>query len=167
MRYGMFLRWWLITCLVVLGSLIAHWFGLFGLIWEKDASYLSFATLALFYGTTAWIGYITLKLTRACKYGTPFPNLYREFQRHEQVAWFISEVCLNLGMLGTIVGFVMMLAGFENLNIAEVQSVQELLSQLGKSMATALYTTLIGLLCGQIIKAQTLNFGLELQKYEN
>jgi hypothetical protein len=46
------------------------------------------------------------------------------------------------------------------------KSIQNLLSDLGKSMATALYTTLVGLICGQLLKLQTFIFSLHLNKLE-
>mgnify|MGYP006278081147 FL=1 len=74
---------------------------------------------------------------------------------------------MNLGMLGTIIGFCLMLVGFENLDISNQQTVQGLLSELGKSMATALYTTLVGLMCGQIIKMQAFIMSQQLNKMQN
>lgn len=68
--------------------------------------------------------------------------------------WFVSEMCLNLGMLGTIIGFVLMLSGFETLDISNPSTISSLLSTLGKSMATALYTTLVGITCGCLLKVQ-------------
>jgi hypothetical protein len=44
------------------------------------------------------------------------------------------------------------------------QTVQSLLSDLGKSMATALYTTLVGLVCGALLKIQYFILSLELQR---
>ena len=73
----------------------------------------------------------------------------------------------SLGMLGTIIGFCLMLVGFENLDISNQQTVQGLLAELGKSMATALYTTLVGLLCGQLLKVQAFILSLHLNKLEH
>jgi len=83
-----------------------------------------------------------------------------------EIGWFLSEFCLTLGMIGTIVGFIMMLSGFNTLDIQNVSTVQGLLSQLGLSMATALYTTIVGLVCGSILKIQFFIVSLELDRIE-
>ena len=69
-------------------------------------------------------------------------------------------------MLGTIIGFVMMLSGFEKLDVSNQQTIQGLLSELGKSMATALYTTLVGLMCGQLLKMEAFIMSQQLNKLE-
>ena len=70
-------------------------------------------------------------------------------------------------MIGTIVGFIMMLNGFNTLDIQNIQTVQALLSQLGSSMATALYTTIVGLVCGSALKLQFFIVSLKLDSIEN
>ena len=51
----------------------------------------------------------------------------------------------------------MMLGGLANVNVSDVNTVQELVRQLGGGMSTALYTTLSGLICGTILKIQCFN----------
>ena len=134
------------------------------MLWQKDASYLSIATLILFMVTSLQCGSYIFQIDKNKK------MTFEEYQSHlgkEERIYFISEVCLNLGMLGTIIGFCMMLVGFETLDISNQQTVQGLLSELGKSMATALYTTLVGLLCGQLLKIQAFIMSQQLQKLQN
>ena len=71
-----------------------------------------------------------------------------------EIAWFVSELCLSLGMIGTVIGFIQMLAGFSSLNIGNVSSMQSLVVNMGYGMATALYTTLAGLIFGNILKIE-------------
>jgi biopolymer transport protein ExbB/TolQ len=66
-------------------------------------------------------------------------------------------MCLNLGMIGTIWGFILMLAGFVNVDVSDIKSVQELLTSMSGGMSIALYTTLTGLVCSQILKVQFFN----------
>lgn len=157
MKYSAFLKWWLLFTIVVVGTIFAHYIELFKNLWEKDASYLGFTTIVIFYITSIICGIQLFKL------GKNSDDL-QCFERQEELGWFMSEICLNLGMLGTIIGFVMMLSGFESLDITKTQTVQALLAELGRSMATALYTTLVGLLCGQLLKIQYFIMSLELQK---
>lgn len=161
MQYSAFLKWWLFFTLTIVGSIFTYHLGLFGTIWEKDASYLSYTTMVLFLVTSFICGAQTFQL---CKSSDLSNEEKQAFEAQEEFGWFMSEVCLNLGMLGTIIGFVMMLSGFETLDISKQQTVQGLLAELGKSMATALYTTLVGIICGQLLKVQYFNLSLELQK---
>lgn len=161
MRYLSFLKWWLFFSLVVIGTIFSSYMGVLGEIWKKDASYISFGTLGIFYIVSLICGTLVF---RACRAKDMTKEQLQVFEQHEEVGWFMSEMCLNLGMLGTIIGFCMMLNGFDALDIAKQQTVQTLLAELGKSMATALYTTLVGLICGQLLKVQYFVLSLELQK---
>lgn len=161
MKYESFLKWWLVFTLIVIGVMFCSYIGVFKVIWEKDASFLSFATMALFMVSSIQLGNGIFNL---CKEKNLTKDVIESYGRKEEIGWFVSEVCLNLGMLGTIIGFVMMLSGFDGLDISNQKTIQGLLSELGKSMATALYTTLVGLVCGQLMKLQTFILSLHLNK---
>lgn len=163
MKYESFLKWWLVFTLIIIGFVFCSYIGVFRVIWEKDASYLSFATLALFFVSSIQIGTSIFNLSSEKDLTK---EKYESYGRKEEIGWFVSEVCLNLGMLGTIIGFVMMLSGFDGLDISNQKTIQGLLSELGKSMATALYTTLVGLVCGQLLKLQTFILSLHLNKLD-
>lgn len=163
MKFESFLKWWLLFTLLVVATIFCNYLGLLKTLWQKDASYLSVTTLVLFFIMSCKCGRDIFFLESKKEYNL---ETIQSFRRKEEIIWFSSEVCLNLGMLGTIVGFCMMLVGFENLDISNQQTVQGLLAELGKSMATALYTTLVGLLCGQLLKIQAFVLSLHLNKLE-
>jgi len=60
-------------------------------------------------------------------------------------------------MIGTVIGFITMLAGFANVDLSDSQSAQDLIINLGSGMSTALYTTLSGLICSLLLKVQCFN----------
>ena len=157
---SLFLKWFIVFWLCIISTFICWHQGVLGEIYNKDASYISIGTLILFYLMTLWCGHTTWKLSSDKKVD------YQHYLRLEEIGWFASELCLTLGMAGTIIGFIMMLDGFENINISQQQTIQSLLASLGSSMATALYTTIVGLICGAILKFQYFNFSLELSKHE-
>ena len=161
MKHAPFLRWWLLATLVSVGCVFTCISGYFGLLWEKDSSYLSWLIFTVFGFFSMVCGINTFKVSKSAP---KTKEEFEAFQRQEEVGWFASDLCLTLGMLGTIVGFVLMLSGFESIDMSMPQTIQGLLSELGKSMATALYTTLNGLVCGSLLKIQCLNFSLELQR---
>jgi len=94
-----------------------------------------------------YVGYLTYKRSKGAvvKIGA-------------NVGWFVTELLLALGMIGTVIGFIMMLGGsFESLNIADTGSVKTALTDMAIGMSTALYTTLVGMVCSQILKVQLVN----------
>jgi hypothetical protein len=74
------------------------------------------------------------------------------------VGWFITELLLAMGMIGTVIGFILMLGGsFESLNVNDTGSVKNALTDMALGMSTALYTTLVGMVCSQVLKVQLVN----------
>lgn len=157
-KYKLFLKWWLLAFLVVIGTVFSYKMGVFQDVWEKDNSYLSFVILSLFYTMTVWCGFKTWKVSQVVLGEVEYTKEIKdEFSRLEEIGWFFSEQCLTLGMIGTVWGFVTMLPGFSLVNVGDAGSVQNLLKSLGGGMATALYTTLVGLICGMLLKMQYFN----------
>jgi len=144
------LRWWLIFCLSVLAGGVAVYFGLHKDLYNGDQTKLSFLILAVFACTSVWVGWCT----KRCEY--QFQNI--------DVGWFISESCLALGMIGTVTGFLLMLSGaFADIDLANTATIQTALSKMALGMSTALYTTLVGLICSLTLKIQLVNVENENQ----
>lgn len=164
MKYILFLKWWLIFTIISVLSIFTFYSGFAKEIWIKDSSYISYFTFLIFFICTIFCGKLSHSI---CKQHEKIDSKnIIEYIHNVEIGWFVSELCLTLGMIGTIVGFIMMLSGFNTLDIQNIQTVQQLLSQLGQSMATALYTTVVGLVCGSILKAQCFLLSVELDKIE-
>jgi len=144
-----FIRWLIIACVTDAGLFILWKVGLLQQIWEQDASFLSSVIFAFFLFMSTYLGIATWRASK----GVSNSNM-------EELGWFSSELCLGMGMLGTVIGLIMMLSGFNTLDATNVTSIQQLLTELGGSMGTALYTTVTGLACGINIKVQTFNLSL-------
>ena len=67
---------------------------------------------------------------------------------------FISDVLLKLGLLGTIVGFILMLMPVGEVQEFDPSLMQKLLGAMSTGMAVALYTTLTGLITSTLLKLQ-------------
>lgn len=63
------------------------------------------------------------------------------------MGWFVADLMIKMGLLGTIVGFIFMLASVSNISDFDITSMQKILAHMSSGMATALYTTLAGLVC--------------------
>ena len=76
------------------------------------------------------------------------------------VEWFVSDVVLTLGMLGTIIGFMIMLQGtFSSIEFNDTDSIRLALSSMSQGLFTALNTTLIGLVSSIVLKVQLTVYG--------
>ena len=138
------LRWWLFFCISLTVMVIAHYFGFFKELYEKDVTKISFAIIILYVFTSFYIG----KLTLDYKNG-------KDIDSGVGISWFISESMLALGMIGTVAGFILMLgSSFEGLDIDDTSSLKATLTDMAIGMSTALYTTLTGLIFSQFTKVQ-------------
>ena len=148
------LKWWLIFCLTILGGGIAIYFDIHTHIYDSDVTKLSFLIMIIFFCTSIWIGGKTYKLEK-----------YADYDQNTSVGWFIAESCLALGMVGTVTGFLLMLGtAFSNIDVSDSASLQKALEYMAVGMSTALYTTLVGLICSLIIKIQLVNLEVAIDE---
>ncbi len=70
--------------------------------------------------------------------------------RHE-FGWFWIDLMLKIGFLGTLVGFIMMLASVSQNTVIDASTMQNVLKQMSFGMATALNTTLASLVAGTLL----------------
>lgn len=164
-RHGIFLKWWWFFTLIVALTVVLIGFGVHEDLWNNDKTKLSYLILFIFYGMTLHCGYESWKLSQLAN--GDIKKLENIDTRHEP-GWFASDVLLTLGLIGTVSGFILMLAGaFGNLNIANVSSVQTALANMAVGMSTALYTTLTGLITSTILKVQYFRLDQDLERYRN
>ena len=157
-KHILFLKWWFLAILVTLGAYIAFNFGIFHEIWEQDFTKLSFVIFGLFAFISVWVGTVTWSVSRALgKKFLPGDTLKRA-EYAEDTGWFISDILFTIGMIGTVCGFIaMLMGGFSGVDVSNPTTVQNMLSKLSGGMATALYTTLAGLVSGVLLKVQCFN----------
>jgi hypothetical protein len=71
-----------------------------------------------------------------------------------QLGSFASDALMKLGLLGTIVGFILMLAPIAGLDAADRVSVKSSMGLMSDGMAVAMYTTLTGLVGSILLQTQ-------------
>jgi len=71
-----------------------------------------------------------------------------------KIGLLVSDMMLKLGLLGTIVGFILMLAPISNIDAYDVSTLKTALSSMSGGMAIALFTTLAGLVGGILLRTQ-------------
>ena len=57
----------------------------------------------------------------------------------QEIGWFVSDVMLKLGLLGTIIGFIFMLGSVANIADFDVSNMQKILRHMSNGMGTALW----------------------------
>lgn len=72
----------------------------------------------------------------------------------QEIGWFATDIMLKLGLLGTIIGFIMMLGSVANVKDFDVSTMQKILQLMSSGMGTALYTTMAGLSTSMLAAAQ-------------
>jgi hypothetical protein len=71
-----------------------------------------------------------------------------------QLGSYASDALMKLGLLGTIIGFIMMLAPIAGLDAADRVSVKTSMGLMSDGMAVAMYTTLTGLIGSILVQTQ-------------
>jgi len=77
-----------------------------------------------------------------------------DLRRGHELGWFVADLLLSLGLLGTVIGFVLMLGPMSHLDAADQSAIRAALAAMSGGMAVALYTTLAGLIGGMLLKVQ-------------
>ena len=74
-----------------------------------------------------------------------------------EFGWFCSDIMLKLGLIGTVIGFIIMLSSLADITTFDVTLLQGVLTTMGSGMGVALYTTLSALTTGVLIAVQYYN----------
>ncbi|MEJ2592865.1 MAG: MotA/TolQ/ExbB proton channel family protein [Candidatus Thiodiazotropha sp.] len=82
--------------------------------------------------------------------------LAEQARGQHEAGWFATGLLVKLGLLGTVVGFVMMLGSVAQLDSFDVGDVQQLLQHMTGGMGVALNTTLLGLTGSMLLGMQYL-----------
>lgn len=68
--------------------------------------------------------------------------------------WFVADLMIKLGLLGTVVGFIFMLNSVAQMETTDLNAAKLMLTQMSSGMRIALFTTLAGLSSGLILGIQ-------------
>lgn len=146
----------------VVAGIFAYYLGAFYDVYKQDSSNICFLIYGLYVFASLWCGWKTYNLSGSLNAElseTEYDEIVNETEKEGEIGWFISELCLTLGMIGTVYGFILMFHGDNllNVNAGDQQSLVALLTVVAKGMSTALYTTLIGLIASSLLKVQYFN----------
>ncbi|MFK7856792.1 MAG: MotA/TolQ/ExbB proton channel family protein [Granulosicoccus sp.] len=80
-----------------------------------------------------------------------------------ELGWFFVDLAVRLGLLGTIIGFILIFASLTNIKIDGGDDLKNLLIAMSGGMGTALLTTLTGLIGASLLSVQYLLLGREAE----
>ena len=121
-KHRLFLRWWLAFASILVGLTMFSFENGWAELYEKDATKLSFVIIAMFLGMSQWCGYKTWLLSRFIDRGKTKEDehMIKKVENTMEAGWFTSDLCLTVGMAGTVIGFIMMLSGFAKVDVSDV-----------------------------------------------
>ena len=150
-----FFRWWLFICLLSIGAYFGIHFDIFSTIFNTDKTYLSSVILLLFTGSTLLTGYRTWLFN------------YRKTYTDTKVGWFCGEVMFALGMIGTLIGFVLVFGdALAHIDLEDQANKAKIIADMGIGISTAIYTTLAGLVGTVLLWIQLINLEYGIDHYE-
>lgn len=157
-----FLKWWLIQSATALGVLYCFYLGLFHLLWDADASKISFFILILYVGVSGFIGVLTKRAVDNYQKHKPFIETYYS------TCWAAASEMTALGLIGTVIGFMLLLGPtFAEFNLADTAASSRMLAKMALGMSTALTTTLVGLVCAVLTRVQIVNLDTVIDALES
>ena len=150
-----FFRWWLFVCLLSIGAYFGIHFDIFSAIFNTDKTYLSSVILVLFMGSTLLTGYRTWLFN------------FRKTYTDTKLGWFCGEVMFALGMIGTLIGFVLVFGdALAHIDLEDQANKAKIIADMGIGISTAIYTTLAGLVGTVLLWIQLKNLEYGIDHYE-
>ena len=142
-----FWKWWttIVVCIVLLVIAETN-ISISNYLLVLDSTKISLIILTILVACSAFIGY----------------KAYKKQFRHRVVSqrsvepiWFFSDAVLSIGMVGTLVGFLIVLTTtFNNITDYSPEELKNIIGTLASGMGIALITSLTGLLSSILLKFQ-------------
>ena len=142
-----FWKWWttIVVC-VVIASIGEYFITISNYLFVQDSTKISLVILTILSVCSIWIGYNAYQLQ--------FKNKEIK-QKSMEPIWFASDAVLSIGMVGTLVGFLIVLTTtFTNISDYTPEELKSIIGTLASGMGIALITSLTGLLSSIILKFQ-------------
>ena len=143
-----FYMWWLSVLLTATILFWAHYMGFIAKIWYTDITMLTTVISVGFVIANIKLGWISYHLDNGSV-------KKQAIVKETDTVWFLSEILMAIGMLGTVIGLIHMLAvNVVGSNLQNSDALQGLLGNMWESMGLALYTNAVGLIASIVLKLQ-------------
>ena len=142
-----FWKWWTGVVLIIVSAILLEIFTKsVTYIYINDSSYIRLFIFCIFVVVTSIIGYRSFLLQ--------FRNI-TPTENQMMFPWFAADAVTSMGMIGTIIGFLLVLGGaFADVDPTNVEAMKKVVENLTSGMGIALLTTLTGLITSVIMKFQ-------------
>jgi hypothetical protein len=175
------LRWLIFTGATVFAAILLWRYGLIRLMIVSDRTYLSSVIALIYIGASLHCLWRTIVISREGDAGrrvasriessgadvVPDPlapvrldqtlllrSLADRLRGSNGFGSFASDTIMKLGLLGTIIGFIIMLAPIAGLDASDKSMMKSSMGLMSDGMAVAMYTTLAGLVGSILLKIQ-------------
>ena len=153
------LRGLILLGLILFGIYLLYDKDLLAVALRGDSSYISYVIIAIWGVASARWLYLLHWVQR--QYDTSSATFFQDLPVAEAVlarrlghGWLAADSALKLGLLGTIVGFILMLRPLGEITAFDTSNLQIALTAMSAGMAVALYSTLSGLVCNILLRLQ-------------
>lgn len=169
----LFYRFLLFNTLVFVSLAVAEYYSWISNFVHNDKSYISLAIMLVFTGAIFYQGWRAWKTSKMidvfkhavknntvltqynviCKYDVDKLSILRD-KDLKKIDWmhYISNWLLFMGLIGTVVGFIVATSGIPASGIDDTDALNSILSYLISGVGIALYTTLAGSIAGLIVE---------------
>ena len=152
-----FWKWWTTIVLVVLGFLTSEFYlSVIDFFIEVDQTRISLLISSIFLMVNIVLGYYSYHLQFSKK---------KIEEQNLQSLWFFSDVVMSIGMVGTLIGFLVVLTTvFADIDTSSADAMKQVIGNLANGMGIALTTSLCGLISSIIIKFQLIVLEFDNEK---
>jgi hypothetical protein len=106
---------------------------------------------------SSWVNEVLTKTTHSSEEREALMlALEEKIMGPHEVGWFITESLTKLGLLGTVIGFLIMLTALIGSNQLELSAMQMILRDMASGMGIKIIATVVGLLCNMALALQWL-----------
>ncbi len=138
--------WSSLTAFLIYTLYMLYEFDVLSKVYHADVSKLTVVILGVFL-----IGWGNLTRLVFKKTSVELSNL--------DFGYEMADICTALGMLGTVIGFIVMTSSFSEFDFSNTESVREFLRSCAVGMSTKLYTTATGLICTMLLRTSSFFIG--------
>lgn len=173
------LIWWLMLLVFAFGLYIAQSFNLVEPIFSKDRSHLTKAIALLTIAASLHAAWHIIKYSHLleCFKGDgsksnsnsiinsnlPIEIMADRLRAPIEAGWFMVDLAIKLGLVGTIIGFILIFSSLTGEKIVGEDALQQLLVSMSTGMGTALFTTLAGLVAATFLSFQYMVLGRQTE----
>lgn len=169
---GLFWAWSVALGVLLFAAVWAWRGGWWQRLADSDPTGISAGIVGLSLVLTLWCGVRVRRLAVQCRPGSEWHRAYRQAcalqadraaerladRSHgpHETAWWFAGATIKLGLLGTVVGFIVMIGQLKLAANFDTAQIQAMLAQMTLGMGIALVTTLVGLVANLWLGLQLL-----------